>query len=156
VTGLGQRVEEHGVIDVRDDSSEQLAMIVRTAKMADKIRFVTPDGFQQQVAVMNRPKSERIPAHTHLPVPRSLRGTQEVLIIQSGSMTVDIYDKEHNLVSSEIASSGDVVILISGGHGFTMIDDCRFIEVKQGPYVPGKDKEVFEKIEEAIEIVKLQ
>lgn len=141
---FGKRTEEHGVISLHDLSSNPLAMIVRAGTIEETTRFVTPDGFQQQVAVMNRPQSERIPGHTHLPVPRSLQGTQEVLIIQSGSMTVDIYDTHHNLVASEIASAGDVVILISGGHGFTMIDDCRFIEVKQGPYVPGKDKEVFE------------
>jgi hypothetical protein len=143
----GLKTEAHGVIDFRDTSSNKLAMIVRTRNVTDKVRFVTPNDFQQQVAVMNRPRFERIPGHTHLPVPRSLQGTQEVLIIQSGSMIVDVYDDEHNLVASEVASAGDVVILISGGHGFTMLADCRFIEVKQGPYVPGRDKEVFEVLE---------
>jgi hypothetical protein len=132
------------VVEILDEFSQYIAIILRAGTTAEKIRFVTPNDFQQQVAVMNRPRSERILAHTHLPVPRSVRGTQEVLVIQAGSMLVDLYDSNKNFVVGEVAHAGDVVILVSGGHGFTMLEDCRFIEVKQGPYVPGRDKEVFE------------
>jgi hypothetical protein len=27
-----------------------------------------------------------------------------------------------------------------GGHGFEILEDCLFIEVKQGPFVEGEDK----------------
>ena len=37
----------------------------------------------------------------------------------------------------------DIVILISGGHGFKMLNNCKFIEVKQGPYLIKKDKNRF-------------
>jgi hypothetical protein len=120
-----------------------LAIIVRKSDERSGIFFVTPHEFQQQVALMRRPAGEEIAAHSHLPVPRAVQGTHEVLIVRSGRMRVDIFENDRALVSSEEVSSGDVVILVDGGHGFEMLEDCDFVEVKQGPYQPGSDKIVF-------------
>ena len=38
---------------------------------------------------------------------------------------------------------GDVILLISGGHGFEVLEDLNMIEVKQGPYVGDADKTRF-------------
>jgi hypothetical protein len=37
-----------------------------------------------------------------------------------------------------------VILLASGGHGFTMLEPTEIIEVKQGPYAGTEDKERFE------------
>lgn len=127
-----------------DSAGELLAIIVRETAGVEGVHFVTPDDLQQQVAVMGRPADYVIPAHTHLPVPRSLRGTQEVLIVKSGEMEVSVFDANRSLVAQELIRQGDILILVSGGHGFRVLSDCEFVEVKQGPYVPGRDKEVFD------------
>ena len=139
--------EAGAVRQVVDNDGALLAMIVSNSSFGPGVHFVTPNQLQQQVAVMKRPAGEKIPAHTHLPVPRSVKGTQEVLIILNGAIRADIYDDNREFVQSETLTGGDVIVLVSGGHGFTIVDDCEFIEVKQGPYVPGKDKEVFEQEE---------
>jgi hypothetical protein len=36
--------------------------------------------------------------------------------------------------------------LISGGHGFEVLEDLNMVEVKQGPYVGDTDKKRFEAI----------
>ena len=36
--------------------------------------------------------------------------------------------------------AGDTIALLSGGHGIKINEDCKFVEVKQGPYVEEKDK----------------
>ena len=41
---------------------------------------------------------------------------------------------------------GDLIILISCGHGFSMLEESEIIEVKQGPYMEEKDKEKFDSI----------
>ena len=41
---------------------------------------------------------------------------------------------------SKQAKKNDIVILLTGGHGFKMLNNCKFIEVKQGPYKIKKDK----------------
>ena len=128
---------------VLDNNGALLAIVTRSASYGEGVHFVTPNDLQQQVAVMKRSTGDVIPAHRHLPVPRSLRGTQEVLIILRGALQADIYDSEANLITSVILKSGDVITLVSGGHGFSVLEEAEFIEVKQGPYVPGKDKIVF-------------
>ena len=34
----------------------------------------------------------------------------------------------------------DVIILFKGGHGFDVLEDCKIIEIKQGPYNKKSDK----------------
>jgi hypothetical protein len=104
---------------------------------------VTPDEFGLQVAVMERPKGYSIPAHEHLPVPRATVGTQEVLLIRQGTLRADLFSSERDYLASVQLSAGDAIILNSGGHGFFASEDCLFLEVKQGPYVEGKDKVIF-------------
>jgi hypothetical protein len=105
--------------------------------------FVTPPEFGLQVAVMERPAFHRIPSHFHLPVPRSLVGTQEVILVRQGKLRSDLFDDDSKYLGSVILGPGELLILNSGGHGFEATEDCLFIEVKQGPYVEGKDKEIF-------------
>ncbi len=128
---------------VVDSNDTLLAIVFNHDVFSTGVHFVTPHDLQQQVALMNRRASEIIPPHTHLPVPRSIRGTQEVLIVLEGNIRADLYDSKRRFIQSEILTGGDVIVLVAGGHGFTIIDDSKFIEVKQGPYVPGKDKEIF-------------
>lgn len=124
-------------------SGNLLAIISEISSFNSGVSFVTPNDLQQQVAVMNRLEGEVIAPHQHLPVPRSLRGTQEVLIVLSGQIEADLYDEDRTLVSREVISANQIITLVGGGHGFRIAKDSCFIEVKQGPYVPGKDKEIF-------------
>jgi hypothetical protein len=39
--------------------------------------------------------------------------------------------------------AGDVILLVSGGHGFEVIEEVEMIEVKQGPYLGEHDKTRF-------------
>ena len=121
-----------------------LAGVVRERFDVDGVSFVTPNDFGLQVAVMKRGKGHKIPSHFHLPVPRALEGTQEVLIINSGNLRADLFNNSNEYVVSVELLAGDVIILNSGGHGFVASEDCKFFEVKQGPFVEGADKQIFE------------
>lgn len=128
---------------LHDSSGNLLAIVFDAAEFGAGVSFVTPHDLQQQVAIMKRPSGETIAAHTHLAVNRAVEGTQEVLIILRGTMTADLYDNSRALIHSVKLHEGNVIVLVSGGHGFRINEDCDFVEVKQGPYTEGKDKEVF-------------
>ena len=128
---------------VRGSSGDVLGLVVRSSHTAEKIDFVTPDHFGQQVAYMNRPKGEIIQAHIHEPISRTLIGTQEVLYIRKGRIRVDFYESDQTYVSSMILSSGDLMFLSTGGHGFEVLEDIDMIEIKQGPFAEGRDKTRF-------------
>ena len=121
-----------------------LALILRANYRAEGIQFFTPNDFSQQLGYMNRPKGYRIDPHIHRKVDRSVQLTQEVLFIKSGKVKVDFYTSNKEYVQSQILTTGDVILLASGGHGLTMLEESEIIEVKQGPYAGKEDKEIFE------------
>lgn len=69
--------------------------------------------------------------------------TQEVLFIKKGKLRVDFYDDNEQYLESRILEAGDVILLVSGGHGFTVLEEVEMIEVKQGPYSGDQDKRRF-------------
>jgi hypothetical protein len=120
-----------------------LALILRTEFESDGIEFFTPSHFSQQLGYMNRPKGFTISPHLHNVVNRDVELTQEVLFIKSGSVKMDIYDSDKKLIQTCVLNKGDVVLLASGGHGFTMLEKSEIIEVKTGPHLGEKDKTRF-------------
>jgi len=120
-----------------------LALILRSEYESEGIQFFTPNHFSQQLGYMNRPKGFTITPHLHNVINRDVELTQEVLFIKSGTVMMDIYDLDKNFIKSCILNKGDVVLLASGGHGFTMLEKSEIIEVKTGPHVGEKDKTRF-------------
>jgi hypothetical protein len=81
-----------------------------------------------------------IPAHVHTTVRREVFYTQETLFIRKGKVRIDFYSQQKEYRTSRILGSGDVILLISGGHGFEVLEELNMVEVKQGPYAGDADK----------------
>ena len=131
-----------------------LACIIRADFKQEGIAFFTPDTFSQQLGYMNRPTDYVIAPHVHNLVERKVELTQEVLIVRSGKVRVDIYDDDKQYLESRIVGQGDVVLLAHGGHGFKVIEQAEMIEVKQGPYCGEMDKVRFEPVSDDKVILK--
>jgi mannose-6-phosphate isomerase-like protein (cupin superfamily) len=123
-----------------------LALIVSHRFNQPGIHFFTPNDLSQQLAYMHHPTGKIIPPHVHNPVPREVTYTQEVLFIKSGKLRVDFYSERQDYLDSRILEAGDVILLVTGGHGFEVLEEVEMIEVKQGPYVGDRDKTRFEGI----------
>jgi hypothetical protein len=59
---------------------------------------------------------------------------------------MDIFDVERQFVNSYVLNKGDVVLLATGGHGFTMLEQSEIIEVKTGPHLGDTDKTKFNEV----------
>jgi hypothetical protein len=68
-----------------------------------------------------------------------------VLLVRKGRCEVDIYDHAKELVATRELREGDILLLIDGGHGFRMLEETVFVEIKQGPYVGLNEKERFQR-----------
>ena len=121
-------------------NSETLAIIVRKEFNNRGINFFTPNEYSQQLAYMNHPSGKEIQPHIHKKVHREVHYTQETLFIRKGKLQVDFYSDDQKYLDSRILKSGDVILLIKGGHGFKVLDDLEMFEVKQGPYAGDEDK----------------
>lgn len=122
---------------------EVLAIIVRKDFHESGIHFFTPDEYSQQLAYMRHPAGKLIEPHRHNAVSREVQYTQEVLFITKGVLRVDFYDNKDRYLHNRTLEGGDVIILVSGGHGFQVIEEVEMFEVKQGPYVGEADKTRF-------------
>ena len=129
-------------------NNELLAIIVSNTFNKEGINFFTSDDLSQQLAYMKHPIGKKIDPHVHNPVKREVHYTQEVLFIRKGKLRVDFYDEKQTYIESRILGSGDVILLIKGGHGFKVLEDIEMFEVKQGPYAGDKDKTRFSGIDE--------
>lgn len=132
-----------------------LALILPSNFDKPGINFLTPDNLSQQLAYMRYTSGKTIPPHTHNSVTREVQYTQEVLFIRKGKLRVDFYNQEQEYLESHILESGDVLLLVTGGHGFEVLEEIEMIEVKQGPYVGEQDRTRFVGINAAeVKIVK--
>ena len=121
--------------------NEKLIAIIIPAEF-DKngIHFFTPNEYSQQLAYMKRSKEYKIAPHTHNLVKREVFNTLETLFIRRGRVRIDFYSDEKEFIESYELKTGDVILLVSGGHGFEMLEETEMIEVKQGPYLGDQDK----------------
>lgn len=125
-------------------NQEQLLAIIISHRFNESgIHFFTPDELSQQLAYMHHPTGKVIQPHVHNPVIREVTYTQEVLFIKSGKLRVDFYNDQQEYLDSRILEAGDVILLVTGGHGFEVLEEIEMIEVKQGPYVGEQDKTRF-------------
>ena len=125
-----------------------LAIIIYSSFEREGINFFTDDDSPQQVGYMKREEGYEIQPHRHNLVKREVFQTQEVLLVKSGKIRVDLYDDSEIYVISKILSKGDIILLASGGHGFKMIVDSEIVEIKQGPYLGERDKVRFTTVDD--------
>ena len=121
--------------------NQVLALIIKNKYIKKKgINFFTNNKLSQQVAYMNHKKNHVIQPHIHKKRLKKIYNMSEVLIILEGSMRVDFYDNKKKYLFNRKLIKNDIIILLKFGHGFKIEKDCKFIEVKQGPFDPKRDK----------------
>lgn len=125
------------------NGEETLAIIIPGEYAPQKTEFITPDTYKQQAGFVVYPKSGEIIPHIHFEMPRNIQGTSEVLFVRKGRCHVDFYLQNKKFFCSRKIKKDDTLILVGGGHGFRMIEDTVFMEIKQGPYIGEKEKERF-------------
>jgi hypothetical protein len=86
------------------------------------------------------PAGGEVKRHLHLPLERRLIGTSEVLTFRRGHCLMDIYNDDRALVATRELRTGDVMLMVGGGHGFRMLKIAFFI-VKLKPFLPVTETE---------------
>ena len=110
---------------------------------SDETSFMTDSKLPLQFAHMSFKKNENIQAHEHNIFKREVSNINEVLIVKSGSIRVNFFNKKVK-VHDEIINKGDIIFLQDGGHSFDFLEDSRIFEIKNGPYLgETKDKVKF-------------
>lgn len=131
-----------GLTEIKKDG-ELYALVIRREYAKPGPNFFTPGEFSQQLGLLVHPKGRIVKRHRHKLVKREIFRTQEVLVLLTGKIRVEIYDDDRAKLRNVILKSGDSILLAQGGHKVTVLEDSKIIEVKQGPYAGFDDKEFF-------------
>ena len=123
--------------------NQVLCILIRASLLPTETTFLTPPEYKQQVGFVVYPAGGVIARHTHRALERHLTGTSEVLVVKKGHCFIDIYNDAQEMVTTRELFPGDIMLMVGGGHGFRMLEDTVFLEIKQGPYTGLGEKERF-------------
>ena len=140
---MGELTGHPSAVELVEASGRPLAYIVRASFEPEATEFPTPPELNLQVGLVVYPAGGEVPRHVHTPIERSIVGTAEVIVVRRGRCALDVYDDDRSLVATCELTTGDVMLMVGGGHGFRMHEPTTLLEVKQGPYVGGDEKARF-------------
>lgn len=108
----------------------------------DGLQFFSQPSEFIQFGTWVYPKDKKLLAHIHNEVAREVQWTQEVIYVRKGSLRAHIFDSQEQKVRDIDVAEGDIIVLLHGGHGYTVLQEgTQILEIKNGPYVgPDKDR----------------
>lgn len=99
------------------------------------LAFWSDDSEFIQVGTWAHPGGTKLPAHIHNVFPREAFRTQETVYVVTGSLQATLFDESGELVSEITMNTGDLLICLAGGHGYSISKaDTKVLEIKNGPY----------------------
>lgn len=128
---------------LRTEQGVLTSIIIRKDFRPTGTTFVTSPDLAQQVGFVVYPAGGQIKRHIHKNVDRQNISSSEALIVREGKLEIDIYDQDKSLVATRVLEAGDFVLMVSGGHGFRLLEPTILLEIKLGPYGGLEDKELF-------------
>jgi len=128
---------------IYDSNNLLLAQKVIPFTTNSQKQFFTDDHLDFQVASFYLEKDSEIERHIHNKQNRTIETTSEALILLSGKMEVAIYDNNLKFIDKLLILPGEIIVLFSGGHSLKVIEEAKFIEIKQGPFDENNDKKRF-------------
>jgi len=128
---------------IKTEDNVLTSIIIRRDFTPNETTFVTSPNLAQQVGFVVYPAGGVIKRHIHKNVDRQNISSSEALIVRQGRLEIDIYDQNRNLLATRQLQAGDFVLMVSGGHGFRILEAAILLEVKLGPYAGPADKELF-------------
>jgi hypothetical protein len=131
------------MIDKIEYQGKCFALILRNEFDTEGVHFFTSGDNPLQLGVHKYKQGVALKPHIHLNLPKKIESIQEVLHMEHGKLQVDFYDDQGALLGNTILHMGDTILLLSGGHGFEVLEDCKIVEIKQGPYSGQQDDKKF-------------
>ena len=127
-------VKENDIILARHIPSEEA--------WKEGLQFFSQDSEFIQFGSWGYNKDKNLLAHIHNEVKREVLWTQEVIYVRKGKIRAHIFNSKEQKIKDIDVNEGDIIVLLRGGHGYTVLEDgTQVLEVKNGPYVgPDKDR----------------
>lgn len=121
---------------VIERDGERIAIFLSGNAWPDGLNFLSNDGDFIQAGTWLYGKGRRLGPHIHNQVPREATRTQEIIFVRSGRLRAHLFDSKGDPIESLELGPGDLLIALSGGHGYEVLEEgTTVLEVKNGPYI---------------------
>ena len=113
-----------------------LAKYIPECKWNEGLQFHSNDDEFVQVGTWKYNAGKQLLAHVHNKVDRVVSRTHEVLYVKKGIVLAYIFNLNGKLVTTIELATGDTLILLECGHGYTILqDDTQVLEVQNSIYL---------------------
>ncbi len=117
----------------------RLATLITKQDRRPGLSFFSEDADFIQVGMWGYDAGKHLQAHIHNVVPREIDRTQEVICVLQGRVQSTIFSESEQPLEKVVLETGDVLILLRGGHDYDILEDgTQVLEIKNGPY-PGAE-----------------
>ncbi len=107
---------------------------IRARSFASGVTALTNETQPLQILSLKHPKGKQVLPHTHRPVRRITNRLQECIVVINGKIQVDLYGSDKKHFKKIYLKTGELFMLVSGGHALTVLEDTKIFEIKNGPY----------------------
>ena len=128
---------------VKDQNKNIVCVVQYFDEIENERRFLTEDNEEMQYASFKYKKNTEVQRHFHNLNERNISTTAEGIVVLEGSIEIEIYDNSKNFLETIALNEKDSILMLAGGHKIIVLEDCKFIEFKQGPYDSEIDKTLF-------------
>ncbi len=136
------------MVETIENNGTVFALILRKNIKTEGVNFFSSKDMSLQLGILEHKEGARIKPHIHKPTKKIINNVQEVLHVEHGAIRCNFYDNDGKKVESTLLREGDTILLISGGHGFNIMENSKIFEVKQGPYSGVEDDKAFLEVHE--------
>jgi len=124
------------IVEITENGLVLARFIPAKAAWQGGLNFFSSDGDFIQAGVWGYDTGEKLAPHIHNLVAREVPYTQEVLFVKSGAVRANIFGVSGTAVDTVDLKAGDIIIMLSGGHGYEILEDgTQVLEIKNGPYL---------------------
>lgn len=99
---------------------------------------ITPPDQPLQIVTLKHKKGIYLKAHMHTPKERKTQRLQECILVKKGKIKIELYTTDKKYVQSLFLKEGQIFLLVDGGYGIHILEDCEMFEFKNGPFVEDK------------------
>jgi len=125
-------------------NGETVAILHKFDEWKQGLDFITPHETFIQAGTWWYPKGKDLRCHEHLINERVAQRTQETIVIISGKLRLDLYDKSKKIFHQEDLAAGDMAVILNVGHGYHILEDnTRVVEAKNGPFISVEKDKMF-------------
>ena len=128
-----------------DSNGQELVRILKMQEYAvRKSQFFLNPKCSLQVGSLNFPAGGKVEPHIHKAKNVGVAfPVEELILMLAGKAVLEVYDDNKNMVETVKVSTGDMLLLMRGGHGYRFTENTQLLDIRCGPYTDkAHDKEM--------------